>query len=94
VTYADGNPIVGTSTIKVYQGWVYIKIADFTFSSPTFRIKAIETKQVEPAPIVTATPTPSAKPVVKKTTITCVKGKITKKVTALTPKCPSGYKKK
>ena len=30
----------------------------------------------------------------KKTTITCVKGKSTKKVTAVKPKCPSGYKKK
>jgi hypothetical protein len=30
----------------------------------------------------------------KKTTITCVKGKITKKVTAAKPKCPVGYKKK
>ena len=31
---------------------------------------------------------------VKKITITCVKGKLTKKVTAVNPKCPSGYKKK
>ena len=30
----------------------------------------------------------------KKTTITCIKGKITKKVTAVNPKCPTGYKKK
>jgi hypothetical protein len=30
----------------------------------------------------------------KKTTITCVKGKIVKKVTAINPKCPSGYKKR
>jgi hypothetical protein len=30
----------------------------------------------------------------KKTTIVCVKGKSTKKVTAIKPKCPSGYKKK
>ena len=29
-----------------------------------------------------------------KTTITCVKGKTTKKVTGLTPKCPMGFKKK
>ena len=28
----------------------------------------------------------------KKTTISCVKGKLTKKVTAVKPKCPSGYK--
>jgi hypothetical protein len=33
-------------------------------------------------------------PVAKKTTITCVKGKLTKKVTAVNPKCPTGYKKK
>ena len=31
---------------------------------------------------------------VKATTITCVKGKTTKKVTAVNPKCPTGYKKK
>ena len=30
----------------------------------------------------------------KKTTITCVKGKLTKKVTAIKPKCPTGYKLK
>jgi membrane protein involved in colicin uptake len=30
----------------------------------------------------------------KKTTITCVKGKLTKKVTAIKPKCPSGFKKR
>ena len=34
------------------------------------------------------------KVVAKKTTITCVKGKTTKKVTAVNPKCPTGYKKK
>ena len=32
--------------------------------------------------------------VVRKTTITCVKGKLTKKVTAVKPVCPKGYKKK
>ena len=30
----------------------------------------------------------------KKVTITCTKGKLTKKVTAVKPKCPTGYKKK
>ena len=39
---------------------------------------------------VYAAPTPAA----KKITITCVKGKLTKKVTAVNPKCPTGYKKK
>ena len=54
---------------------------------------------VEPTPVATptptATPTPvaTAKPVVKKT-ITCVKGKKTVKKTAISPKCPAGYKLK
>jgi hypothetical protein len=30
----------------------------------------------------------------KRTTITCTKGKLTKKVTAVKPKCPAGYKLK
>lgn len=34
------------------------------------------------------------KPVAKATTITCVKGKLVKKVTAVNPKCPTGYTKK
>ena len=38
---------------------------------------------------------PDAKPTVaKKTTIVCVKGKLSKKVVAVNPKCPTGYKKK
>ena len=35
-----------------------------------------------------------AKAPAKKTTITCVKGKLTKKVTAVNATCPAGYKKK
>ena len=31
--------------------------------------------------------------ILKKSTITCVKGKVSKKVTASNPKCPAGYKK-
>jgi len=49
------------------------------------------------APVVAkpvTTTKPVAKPVVKATTITCVKGSLSKKVTAVSPKCPTGYKKK
>ena len=34
-----------------------------------------------------------AKAAAKMTTITCIKGKLTKKVTGINPKCPAGYKK-
>jgi hypothetical protein len=63
----------------------------------TFDISKDGLPIVEPTPVVTptpvATPTPTAKPVVKKT-ITCVKGKKTVKKTAVSPKCPAGYKLK
>ena len=36
----------------------------------------------------------TTKPATKPTTITCIKGKSTKKVSAIVPRCPNGYKKK
>jgi hypothetical protein len=37
---------------------------------------------------------PAQVPAVKKFTITCIKGKTTKKVSGTNPKCPKGYKLK
>ena len=61
--------------------------------TPTPVPVATATPTPTPTPTATATPSPT-KTVVKATTITCIKGKTTKKVTAVNPKCPSGYKKK
>lgn len=44
----------------------------------------LKTKQEDDAKAATA----------NKTTVTCTKGKLTKKVTAFKPKCPTGYKKR
>ena len=44
--------------------------------------------KVDPTPTLSASPSP------KKTTIVCIKGKVTKKITAIKPKCPSGYKRR
>jgi hypothetical protein len=61
----------------------------------SFAVKKVGETAAVPTPVVTPTPTPTptAKPVVKKT-ITCVKGKKTVKKTAVSPKCPKGYKLK
>jgi hypothetical protein len=83
------------------------KLAYQTSESTTFLASEIYTQSFEilkdgksvvvPTPVATPTPTPvatpTAKPVVKKT-ITCVKGKKTVKKTAVSPKCPAGYKLK
>jgi len=67
------------------------------FVSAALAKEASEKEKAKPTPTPSpsASPTPVAKPVTvnKKTTITCVKGKIGKNVTAVNPKCPKGYKK-
>jgi hypothetical protein len=58
-------------------------------------IKAKQEAEAKAAAEVKAKQEAAAKAAaVKKTTITCTKGKLTKKVTAVKPKCPAGYKKK
>ena len=50
-------------------------------------------EEVKSEPTPTASPSPTAKPVVKKT-ISCVKSKKTVTRTGTSPKCPKGYKLK
>jgi hypothetical protein len=52
------------------------------------------TGKVPDLPKSTSANESAKKPAAKKVTITCVKGKLVKKVTAVKPVCPSGYKKK
>ena len=92
VTTSDGEKKVATTIVNEKNGWLYLSAKGFTFSSPTINVKLSQEK--------VATPTPSATPVAtvtvakKSVTITCVKGKTTKKVSGTSPKCPAGYKKK
>ena len=93
ITSADGTPQVASTLIGERKGWLYLQAKNFEFSAPVVKAKLTQEVVVEPTP----TPTPTATPTTvaaKKTTITCVKGKTVKKVTAVAPKCPAGYKKK
>ena len=73
-----GEQKVATTVVNERDGWLYMSAKGFTFSSPTIKVKLTQKAAV----------------VAKKSTISCVKGKAVKKVTAVNPKCPSGYKKK
>jgi hypothetical protein len=92
ITSSDGTPQIATTVIGEKDGWVYLRAKNFGFSAPIIKAKLSQEAEVVVAP--TPTPTASAKPVIKKVTITCIKGKTSKKVTAVKPKCPTGYKKK
>jgi len=99
VTNADGTNNVATSVLSQDDQMIYFKVAGFTFSTPQIKVKleipkATPTPSAMPTPSATPTTMPITTPIVKKTTITCIKGKISKKVTATNPKCPAGYKKK
>lgn len=80
---ADGSTQVATTTFNERNGWMHLVARGFTFSSPTVRVKLMQEGSK-----------PVAAPIQKKETIVCTKGKSTKKVTAIKPACPSGWKKK
>lgn len=96
VSSSDGTPSVASTVISESDGWLKMTASGFTFSTPKISVKLSQEKSAPaPKPEASASPSASAAPVVlKKTSITCIKGKMTKKVTAVNPKCPMGYKKK
>ena len=89
ITSTDGTPQLATTVIGERNGWLYLQAKNFEFSAPI--IKAKLTQEAELAVVAPAAP---AKVSVKKTTITCSKGKKVQRVYGVKPKCPTGFKKK
>lgn len=91
VTNSDGTSNVSTTVLTQEKDMVYFKVAGFTFSTPNIKVKL-------EAPLPVASPTPTPAPTAnkvlapKKLAISCVKGKIVKKVNSTV--CPKGYRKK
>ena len=98
VTSSDGQARVATTSLTEKGGWLKLSANGFTFSNPVVKVKLSQEKPVvvaTPNPEASPTPVPAVKPAVqKKTSISCIKGKTTKKITAVNPKCPAGYKKR
>ena len=90
---SDGTAQVATTVVSERDGWLRLSAKGFTFSAPTLRVKLSQKADPAPAKIDPA-PVAAPKPAAKKTTISCVKGKTVKKVTAVKPACPAGFKKK
>ena len=84
VTSTDGSPQIATTVVGEANGWLHLQANNFEFSAPTVTAKL--TQDAAPA----AKPMSSIKKVAA--TITCVNGKLSKKVT--TAACPKGWKKK
>lgn len=94
VTSADGtSQDVATESMTERDGWIRLGAYNFTFSTPTVKVKfiqdapAVKPKATNSASSTTSTTATSK----KKTQTTCMKGKLKKVVTSKT--CPKGYKK-
>jgi hypothetical protein len=99
VTYGDREQSVSTSVVGERNGWLYISAKNFTFSNPTIEVVISQPKGT-PTSMVTSTTSRSnvnskkEAESTKKVTITCIKGKVTKKFTGASPKCPEGFKRR
>ena len=91
VTNDTGGASVASTVINEANGWLTLGAYGFTYSNPTIKVKLTQDAPVVETP---ATANTSAAPATKKITITCVKGKTSKTVSAVKPTCPTGYKKK
>lgn len=85
----SGENSIATTVVNEKDGWLRLAAYGFTFSSPIVKVTLTQEAQKQ-VDVPKATVTVPA----KKTSITCVKGKTSKKITAMNPKCPTGYKKK
>jgi hypothetical protein len=80
IAYETGERQITTQVVNERDGWLYLGAYNFGYSSPTIQVKLTQMS----APVIKS----------KGVTILCIKGKVTKKVTSVNPKCPAGYKKK
>jgi len=87
ITDGAGVQEIQTLSAKMIGNIYSLKVSNFHYSNPIIKFRLSETQEIIPQKVEAATAP-------KKTTITCLKGKVTKKVTAVKPKCPAGYKKK
>ena len=97
LNYESGEKVqVETWSGKLVGNEYVLTASGFHFSSPKISFKLIEGSKPAASPSATATSeatlAPTGVKVIK--AITCVKGKLVKKVRAVSPKCPVGYKKK
>lgn len=95
VVSADNSAQIATVLVSENKttGFIKLQADNFTFSAPTIKVKLTQDKPLVPVKNEAAT-APKRSVAKKIITITCAKGKITKKYSGANPKCPSGYQKK
>ena len=95
VINTDGQKQIATESVSESDSWIRLSADGFTFSSPVVRVKLSQDSVI---PTITSAPmkpnSPSSSVIPVKKTLVCVKGKATKKISGMKPKCPLGFKAK
>lgn len=81
ITTEAGGSAAALKSVSVKNGKIIIDVSGFEYSRP--KLKIAMKKNWKPSTTM-----------LNKSTITCVMGKSVKKITAVKPACPKGYKKK
>ena len=81
---------MATTTVNERNGWINLSASNFEFSAPKIQVKLTQ----QPVSVVAPATNTATPPKLATKTISCVKGKTLKKVTAVKPFCPVGYVKK
>lgn len=103
-TSASGS-VAATKTVAVKNGQIIIQVFGFEFPDPMLDISlnpsydalsssAASATNMSAQGTVRKTASPKPTPAAKAITISCVKGNLIRKVTAIKPTCPTGYKKR
>jgi hypothetical protein len=87
-----GSKQIATTVFAQKGNWIYFRAYGFHYSTPSIKVNLSKNTEVAATPVASPFPADASKSKLLK--ITCLKGKVTKKVTAVKPKCPTGFKKK
>ena len=97
----EGGSTAATKTVAVKNGRIIIQVFGFEFPDPMLDISLnpsydVLASSAQNASNMSAAGTvkSTASPKPKTTTISCIKGNQLRKVTAVKPKCPTGFKKR
>lgn len=100
ITTTAGGSVAATKSVSARNNQIIIDVSGFSFPDPLLDITLNPKYDINSTavtkPLVTGTPKPTPSPTAaaKKITITCIKGVVTKKITAVNATCPAGFKKK
>ncbi|MGA0866419.1 MAG: hypothetical protein ACO3QV_03755 [Candidatus Nanopelagicaceae bacterium] len=94
ISYGQGRELVSTVSVKQDKDWLRLQADNFTFSAPEVKVTFPRASSSSSGSNANGSSSSVSGVSAREKSITCVKGKKSRTVTAVKPKCPKGWKKK